>query len=41
MRHLMIYDMIEAVHRSGSIRKAAEELNGAQYGTTTSAKVEG
>ncbi len=24
MRHLLIYDMIEAVHRSGSIRKAAE-----------------
>ncbi|MDC0737483.1 LysR family transcriptional regulator [Cognatishimia sp. SS12] len=27
MRHLMIYDMIEAVHRSGSIRKAAEDTN--------------
>lgn len=27
MRHLLIYDMIEAVHRSGSIRKAAEDTN--------------
>lgn len=27
MRHLQIYDMIEAVHRSGSIRKAAEDTN--------------
>ena len=27
MRHLVIYDMIEAVHRSGSIRKAAEDTN--------------
>ncbi len=27
MRHLIIYDMIEAVHRSGSIRKAAEDTN--------------
>lgn len=27
MRHLLIYDMIEAVHRSGSIRKAAEDSN--------------
>ncbi len=27
MRHLLIYEMIEAVHRSGSIRKAAEDSN--------------
>ncbi|WP_424970224.1 LysR family transcriptional regulator [Dinoroseobacter sp. S76] len=27
MRHLLIYEMIEAVHRSGSIRKAAEDTN--------------
>lgn len=27
MRHLLIYDMIEAVHRAGSIRKAAEDAN--------------
>lgn len=27
MRHNRIYDMIEAVHRAGSIRKAAEEAN--------------
>lgn len=27
MRHLLIYDMIEAVHRSGSIRRAAEDTN--------------
>lgn len=27
MRHLRIYDMIEAVHRAGSIRKAAEDSN--------------
>lgn len=27
MRHLLIYDMIEAVHRAGSIRKAAEGIN--------------
>lgn len=27
MRHLLIYDMIEAVHRAGSIRKAAEDMN--------------
>ena len=27
MRHLLIYDMIESVHRSGSIRKAAEDTN--------------
>jgi DNA-binding transcriptional LysR family regulator len=27
MRHLQVYDMIEAVHRSGSIRKAAEDTN--------------
>lgn len=27
MRHLLIYDMIEAVHRSGSIRKAAEDTS--------------
>ncbi|GMG84294.1 LysR family transcriptional regulator [Paralimibaculum aggregatum] len=27
MRHLMVYDMIEAVHRAGSIRKAAEDTN--------------
>ena len=27
MRHLLIYDMIEAVHRSGSIRKAAEDTH--------------
>ncbi len=27
MRHNRIYDMIEAVHRAGSIRKAAEETN--------------
>lgn len=27
MRHLLIYDMIEAVHRFGSIRKAAEETH--------------
>lgn len=27
MRHLKIYDMIEAVHRAGSIRKAAEDSN--------------
>jgi len=27
MRHLKIYDMIEAVHRAGSIRKAAEATN--------------
>jgi DNA-binding transcriptional LysR family regulator len=27
MRHLLIYDMIEAVHRSGSIRKAAEQTH--------------
>ncbi len=27
MRHLIIYEMIEAVHRYGSIRKAAEDCN--------------
>jgi len=27
MRHLLIYDMIEAVMRAGSIRRAAEDLN--------------
>lgn len=27
MRHLIIYDMIEAVHRTGSIRKAAEDTS--------------
>lgn len=27
MRHLLIYDMIEAVHRTGSIRKAAEDTS--------------
>ena len=27
MRHLRIYAMIEAVHRAGSIRKAAEDVN--------------
>ena len=27
MRHLLIYTMIEAVHRAGSIRKAAEDMN--------------
>lgn len=27
MRHLLIYEMIEAVHLSGSVRKAAEDMN--------------
>lgn len=27
MRHLKVYEMIEAVHRAGSIRKAAEDMN--------------
>lgn len=27
MKHLLIYDMIEAIHRAGSIRKAAEDMN--------------